>query len=110
MIVTTVLINVKQDNIEDFIAATVRNHKASVQEPGNISFDVLQHKDEPSRFLLYEAYRSWDDSAAHKKTEHYLEWKAAVADWMAQPREGIPYNAVCPSGSRSLRDRGTEGK
>ena len=55
---------------------------------------MSQCEDEPTRFLLYEAYRIKDDFAAHQKTEHYARWKNAVADWMAQPRQGIKHNSL----------------
>lgn len=96
MIVTTVLVHVKTEYIQDFIEATKRNHIESIKERGNLRFDVLQSVNEPTRFLLYEAYESEEASAAHKKTAHYLKWKDTVAGWMARPREGVPYNVVCP--------------
>ena len=37
-----------------------------------------------------------DDAAAHKQTSHYLEWRETVADWMAEPRQGISYNGLYP--------------
>ncbi|MGB7566334.1 MAG: antibiotic biosynthesis monooxygenase [Chitinivibrionales bacterium] len=96
MIVTTVSVHVKPENITQFIEATIKNHEASVQEPGNLRFDILQNTDDPSKFLLYEAYESEKSAAAHKKTIHYLQWKAAVAGWMQTPREGAPYKVVRP--------------
>jgi autoinducer 2-degrading protein len=96
MIVTTVTVYVKPEHIEDFIRATVENHRHSIQEPGNLRFDVLQCTQDPSRFLLYEAYESEEASALHKGTPHYLAWKEAAADWMAKPREGIPHRVICP--------------
>lgn len=96
MLVTTVFVHVKQENIQDFIAATIENHKGSVQEPGNLRFDVLQSKEDPTRFLLYEAYESSEAAAAHKKTPHYLKWRETVAPWMAEPRKGIPYKSLAP--------------
>ena len=96
MICTCVHVYVKEENIDDFIQASIPNHQGSIQEPGNLRFDVLQSKDEPSKFLLYEAYESEEDAKAHKNTEHYLKWRETVADWMAKPREGVPYNIICP--------------
>ncbi|MFP4014481.1 MAG: antibiotic biosynthesis monooxygenase [Chitinispirillaceae bacterium] len=96
MIVTTVMVKVKKDKVEDFIKETVLNHENSVKEPGNRRFDVLQSEDDPTSFLLYEAYESSEDAAAHKETSHYKRWRDAVADWMEQPRKGIRYKAVKP--------------
>jgi len=96
MIVTIVIVYVKPENINDFIEASSKNHEASIEEPGNMRFDVLQCTTEPARFLLYEAYESEEAAAAHKKTEHYLKWREEVADWMTKPRQGISYKAICP--------------
>lgn len=100
MLVNCVTVYVEEEHIGDFIKASVENHKGSVNEPGNMRFDVLQCKNDPSRFLLYEAYESEEASAAHKKTHHYLKWRETVAGWMAQPREGISYDIISP-GERS---------
>ena len=96
MKVTSVLVSVKPEFIDDFIKITVKNHLASRNEPGNMRFDVLQNRENPTSFLLYEAYESDEASAAHKHTDHYLTWKKEVADWMAEPRKGIHYNVIQP--------------
>ena len=96
MTVTCVTVFVKPEFIQDFIKATIVNHENSVKEPGNLRFDVLQSVDNPSRFTLYEAYESEESAAAHKKTDHYLQWKETVADWMAKPREGIKHSIIRP--------------
>jgi len=98
MHVTLVHVQVKPDHINDFIAATKRNHEASIKEWGNRRFDVLQSPDNPTHFVLYEVYLSAEDAAAHKQTEHYLVWRNTVADWMAEPRQGIRYNGLFPQG------------
>ena len=48
MHVTLVNVLVKPAHTENFIAATRLNHKASIQEPGNCRFDVLQSPENPS--------------------------------------------------------------
>lgn len=96
MVVTAVTVWVKPGHVEDFIRATIENHEHSVQEPGNMRFDILQSHDDPSRFLLYEAYESPEASASHKETGHYKRWRDAVTGWMAKPREGIPHRVIRP--------------
>jgi autoinducer 2-degrading protein len=96
MLVTCVTVYVKPDHVDDFIRATIANHNESVKEPGNMRFDVLQSVDDPTRFLLYEAYESDETAAAHKQTPHYLKWRETVADWMAKPREGLPHRVIRP--------------
>jgi len=95
--VTLVHVKVKPEHIGDFIAATRANHEASIQEPGNRRFDVLQSPADPAAFILYEAYASPADAAAHKLTPHYLVWRDTVAPWMAEPRQGVVYTGLLPS-------------
>ncbi|MBL0167763.1 MAG: antibiotic biosynthesis monooxygenase [Propionivibrio sp.] len=97
MHVTLVHVRVRPEDIDAFIAATRANHEASVTEPGNRRFDVLQAPDDPARFILYEAYASTADAAAHKETAHYLAWREAVAGMMAEPRRGEPMNGLFPA-------------
>ena len=96
MHVTLVHVQVKPEHVAEFLAATRRNHEASIREPGNRRFDVLQVPDEPSRFVLYEAYATAADAAAHKQTAHYAAWRDAVAPWMAAPRRGEPLTGLLP--------------
>ena len=96
MHITLVHVRVKPEAIDAFIAATRANHEASIQEAGNRRFDVLQSPDDPARFILYEAYASADDAAAHKVTAHYLAWRDAVAELMAEPRRGAAVNGLFP--------------
>lgn len=96
MYVTIVHVQVKPQHVEDFIEASRRNHLASVQEEGNLRFDVLRAADDPARFVLYEAYASAEAAAAHKGTAHYLAWRDAVAPWMETPRQGVPYQGLFP--------------
>lgn len=96
MVVTCVHVSVKPEHIEDFIQATEINHKNSIKEPQNRRFDVLQDPNDPTKFMLYEAYESDEGAAAHKQTEHYLTWRETVAPWMAEPRQGVPYTVIAP--------------
>ena len=96
MVVTTVMVKVKPLHIDDFINASIANHERSREEPGNMRFDILQSTDDPTSFLLYEAYESNETAAAHKQTRHYEAWRDTVAPWMAEPRKGIPYIGIKP--------------
>jgi (4S)-4-hydroxy-5-phosphonooxypentane-2,3-dione isomerase len=59
----------------------------------------MRHRfEKPAQFILYEAYASEEDAAAHKQTAHYLAWRDRVADWMAKPREGLRYDGLFPKG------------
>lgn len=98
MHVTIVHVHVKPEHVDEFIEAIRINHEGSVKEPGNLRFDILQSPDDPTRFVAYEAYRDEAAARAHKETAHYQAWRDKVADWMAEPRQGVRYDGLFPSG------------
>jgi (4S)-4-hydroxy-5-phosphonooxypentane-2,3-dione isomerase len=92
--VVSVTVYVKPEFLAPFIEAALDNARHTRREPGNLRFDVSQAEDDPNRFLLYEVYHTREDFAAHQQTPHYLRWKNAVADWMAQPRQGVRHRSL----------------
>ncbi|MCE5314817.1 MAG: antibiotic biosynthesis monooxygenase [Armatimonadota bacterium] len=97
MYVTLVYVQVKPEHVDDFKEATLEVAKESSNEPGNIRFDLLQSRQSPCHFVLYQGYESSDDAAAHKGSPHYLHWRDRVAGWMAAPRESADYEGLQPS-------------
>ena len=96
MHIVHVHVQVKPEFIEAFKAASLENARSSVQEAGVARFDVLQQRDDPSRFILVEVYRTADDPARHKETAHYARWRDAVAEMMAEPRRGVRFDNLFP--------------
>jgi quinol monooxygenase YgiN len=94
MLIVHVFAHVKSGQVEAFRAVTVENARKSVLEAGIARFDVIQQKDDPTRFVLVEVYRTAEDPARHKETTHYQRWRDIVADMMAEPRSSIKYNNV----------------
>lgn len=96
MFIVHVHVKVKEDCIDDFIAASLENAKNSIQEPGIARFDVVQQQEDPTEFVLVEVYRTPEDPARHKETAHYVKWRDTVAEMMAEPRQGIKFNNLFP--------------
>lgn len=96
MHIVHVHVQVKPEFIEAFKAASLENARSSVQEAGVARFDVLQQRDDPSRFILVEVYRTAEDPARHKETAHYARWRDAVAEMMAEPRRGVRFDNLFP--------------
>ena len=96
MLVVHVHVHVKPEHVEAFRQATLDNARHSVQEPGIARFDVVQQADDPTRFVLVEAYRSIEATVAHKATAHYARWRDAVAEMMAEPRTAVKFENVFP--------------
>ena len=97
MHVIHVHVHVRPDAIDAFKAATVANAAGSLREPGVARFDVIQQQDDPTRFVLVEAYRTTDAIGAHKATAHYAAWRDAVAPMMAEPRSSTKYTNIFPA-------------
>ncbi len=97
MLVVHVHIHVKPECVEAFQQATAANARESLKEPGIARFDAVQSQDDPTRFVLVEAYRTAEAPAAHKQTSHYAAWRDAVAPMMAEPRSSTKYHNVFPA-------------
>jgi autoinducer 2-degrading protein len=109
MIVRAIEVQVKPERAAEFIAATLKNHRGSLAEPGVLRFDVLQSAENPASFLLYEVYRDEAATQAHKQTAHYEAWKQAVEPLLAAPRKGRAFNALAPSEPRDWRGAAKTG-
>jgi (4S)-4-hydroxy-5-phosphonooxypentane-2,3-dione isomerase len=96
MMVVHVNIQVKTEYVQPFIEATLANARESLKEAGIARFDVVQQQDDPSRFVLVEAYRTAHAPAAHKETKHYAAWRDKVAPMMAEPRSSIKFTNLFP--------------
>ena len=78
MLIVHVFVHVKEDQVEAFKAATLENASNSIQEVGIARFDVIQQKDDATRFVLVEVYRDAEAPARHKETPHYLRWRVNI--------------------------------
>ena len=96
MLIVHVYIHVLPDTVEQFMQATIENAENSLQEQGVARFDVVQQDDDPTRFVLLEAYYAPEDALAHKQTAHYQRWRDTVAAMMAEPRTSVTYHEVHP--------------
>jgi (4S)-4-hydroxy-5-phosphonooxypentane-2,3-dione isomerase len=99
MLIVHVNVHVLPDTVEQFKEATAENARNSLIEPGVARFDCVQREDDPTRFVLVEAYYAPEDAAAHKETAHYQLWRDTVASMMAEPRTSVKYGEVFPPSS-----------
>lgn len=96
MFIVQVHIHVKEGAIDEFVTASIDNARHSVQEPGIARFDLIQEKEDPTRFVLLEVYRTEEDSGIHKQTEHYAIWRDRVESIIAEPRHSVKYRNLFP--------------
>ena len=100
MLVVHVHVQVLPEQVDAFIVETRKNATESLKEPGVARFDVVQQADDPTRFVLVEAYKTADAPAQHKETPHYAAWRDAVAPMMKSPRSSVKYASVAPEEAR----------
>ncbi len=96
MLIVHVHVHVKPECVEAFHKATLENARNSILEPGIACFDVVQQMDDPTRFVLVEAYRTDNAPALHKETAHYMQWRDSVGDMMAEPRTSTKFKNLFP--------------
>jgi quinol monooxygenase YgiN len=96
MLIVHVHVRVKPECVETFKRVTIANARESLKEPGIAKFDTVQQQDDPTRFVLVEAYRTPEAPAAHKETRHYQAWRDAVAPMMVEPRASVKFVNVFP--------------
>lgn len=97
MFVVHVHVRVKEDRVQDFIAATRENAFSSINENGNRRFDIIQSEEDKTQFILEEIYLSPADAATHKDTQHYKKWKNLAESMMAEPRRSFRYRNIYPA-------------
>jgi len=96
MYIVHVNVHVRKNYVDMFKILTTENAKESILESGIVRFDVVQQHDDPTKFVLIEVYRTFEDTAKHKLTEHYMRWRDSVAIMMKEPRTSVKYYNVFP--------------
>jgi quinol monooxygenase YgiN len=83
---------VAKENREQEVADIFRKLEAdSRREPGCLMYVAHRHKDDPSRFFIYEQYR--DDTAlqAHRDSAHFQEYAVKALRDIADRIQGDLY-------------------
>lgn len=96
LLIVHVYVRVKPGTETAFCEASRANAAESLREPGVVRFDVIHQQDDPTCFMLVEIYRNEAAAASHKLTPHYVTWRDAVAEMMAEPRRSLRYSKVFP--------------
>jgi len=65
-------------------------------EPAIARFDVVQQRDDQTRFVARRGLSHADAPAQHKETAHYARWRDTVAPMMAEPRRSVKFVNVFP--------------
>ena len=84
-LVLVVEMRIRSGKTEEFMPFVLENARRSVaDEPGCRRFDVLLPAEGTDRVVLYEIYDGENAYDAHRTTDHYIEFKAATRDLLAE--------------------------
>lgn len=87
---------IKPEKVEAYKVATLENARETLKEPGVIRFDVLQDKEDPSHFSLFEVYRDKAAQESHLMTPHFLAWKEIALNAFARRGYGHEFDLLSP--------------
>jgi len=69
----------RNDEVCAILQAMVEPTRA---EPGCLQYDLYESN---GRFVLFERYEDHDAIGAHQETDHYISYRSAIADLLAEP-------------------------
>lgn len=92
-----VFVNVKSARVEEFLAAFFRMAEAAVQEPGLVSFALLQESGAPARFSMFEAYHDDNARAQHLVSGPFCAWQKEIEPLLQEPITAVPHLPVFPA-------------
>ncbi|MGF1697862.1 antibiotic biosynthesis monooxygenase [Vibrio kyushuensis] len=76
---------VKPENEQRYKSIMTENAQASVRnEEGCYQFDIIQDKETPDTFYLYEIYSNTEALQLHKQTPHYLDSRKQLGDMVIE--------------------------
>ena len=79
--VVLVQVTVRAERLEEFERSLLHNARESVaRDRGCLRFDVSQHVDDPTRWVLYEVYDAPESHLAHRQSPHFLAYDAVARD------------------------------
>jgi (4S)-4-hydroxy-5-phosphonooxypentane-2,3-dione isomerase len=93
LLVNVVEYDIQPGQVDAYLAALKENGAASVKEPGCREFDILLSQKDPNHVLIVEVYDDAAAAQAHRETDHYKKYAAAIKDLFVK-REARPFSSV----------------
>ena len=84
MIFITAKFRVKPEHADTWVDLTREFTEATRAEPGNLWFDWSRSVDNPTEFVLVEAFRDGEAGAAHVQSEHFRKATAALPAYLVE--------------------------
>ncbi|MEE2030548.1 putative quinol monooxygenase [Rhodococcus chondri] len=84
MIFIVVRFKVRPEYQDEWLSTTKAFTEATRAEPGNLWFDWSRNVEDPSEFVLVEAFRDGDAGAAHVGSDHFRKGLDAMRPALAE--------------------------
>jgi quinol monooxygenase YgiN len=84
MICITAKFRVLPEHADNWAAIAGPFTQATRSEPGCLWFDWSRSLDDPTEYVLVEAFRDGDAGAAHVQSEHFKEARQTLPPYLAQ--------------------------
>src|ERR1700694_5974415 len=84
MIFITAKFRVRTEHADRWAKITADFTQATRAEPGNLWFDWSRSLDDPTEFVLVEAFRDGDAGAAHVQSDHFRAATQTLARYLVE--------------------------
>jgi len=91
MIVISGKASIRADKLDEAITSALAMSKASMAEPGCISYEFSQQLDDPTTFRLFEEWESAEALATHFTLPHFLAFSSTLPSFLAVPPHFTKY-------------------
>ena len=81
--VLAVMLRVKPENVERFMAEALANAREARKEPGCRQFEVLVDEADRAKVMLFEIYDDEKAFQAHQQTPHFKKYVADAVPLLA---------------------------
>ena len=84
MIFITAKFRVRAEHADRWAEITREFTEATRAEPGNLWFDWSRSLDDPTEYVLVEAFRDGDAGAAHVQSDHFARARAELPAYLVE--------------------------
>ena len=84
MIFITAKFRVRPEHADDWVELTRSFTEATRAEPGNLWFDWSRSVEDPTEFVLVEAFRDGDAGGDHVRSEHFRQATATLPAYLVE--------------------------
>jgi quinol monooxygenase YgiN len=84
VIFITAKFRVRPEHADDWPGITRAFTDATRAEPGNLWFEWSRSLDDPTEYVLVEAFRDGEAGAAHVESDHFKAAMATLPSWLAE--------------------------